>query len=61
LFRWEGEGVNEVGKEVETGVIRVIINPEFYRPLNTSVLVGDASKAEQKLGWKSKITINVNY
>uniref|UniRef100_A0A914CD97 GDP-mannose 4,6-dehydratase n=1 Tax=Acrobeloides nanus TaxID=290746 RepID=A0A914CD97_9BILA len=57
-IRWEGEGVNEVGKEVETGVIRVIINPEFYRPLNTSVLVGDASKAEQKLGWKSKVTVN---
>lgn len=31
-FRWEGEGVGEVGKDKSTGVVRVEVNPKFYRP-----------------------------
>jgi GDP-D-mannose dehydratase len=30
--RWEGNGINEVGKERETGIIRVRVNPEYFRP-----------------------------
>jgi hypothetical protein len=31
-FRWEGEGVDEIGKEKDTGIVRVKINPKYYRP-----------------------------
>jgi GDPmannose 4,6-dehydratase len=47
---WEGEGVNEVGKD-QNGVVRVKINPEFFRPTELNVLLGDASKTREKLGW----------
>jgi len=30
--RWEGNGINEVGKEKETGIIRVRVNPKYFRP-----------------------------
>ena len=30
--RWEGEGINEVGKEKDTGVVRIKINPKYFRP-----------------------------
>jgi GDPmannose 4,6-dehydratase len=47
---WEGEGVNEVGKD-QDGIVRVKINPEFFRPTELNVLLGDASKTREKLGW----------
>uniref|UniRef100_A0A914CE82 GDP-mannose 4,6-dehydratase n=1 Tax=Acrobeloides nanus TaxID=290746 RepID=A0A914CE82_9BILA len=54
---WEGEGVNEVGKDAETGVVRVKINPKYYRPTEVELLIGDPTKAKEKLGWEPKITI----
>ncbi len=57
--RWEGEGVNEVGKESETGIVRVVINPKYYRPTEVEQLLGDASKAKQKLGWVATVTVEV--
>jgi GDP-D-mannose dehydratase len=32
ILSWEGSGVNEVGKEKDTGIVRIKINPKFYRP-----------------------------
>lgn len=52
---WEGEGVNEVGKEKDTGIIRIRIDPKYFRPAEVDFLLGDASKAEKVLGWKPKI------
>lgn len=52
---WEGEGVDEVGKD-ENGVVRVKVNPKFFRPAEVELLLGDASKAETKLGWKREIS-----
>lgn len=60
-FRWEGEGVDEVGKESDTGKIRVKINPKYYRPTEVELLIGDASKAKQKLGWEPIISIEVYF
>uniref|UniRef100_A0A1I7XJK5 GDP-mannose 4,6-dehydratase n=1 Tax=Heterorhabditis bacteriophora TaxID=37862 RepID=A0A1I7XJK5_HETBA len=57
---WEGEGVNEVAKEKETGIIRVKVNPKYYRPTEVDNLLGDASKAKAILGWEAKITIDVS-
>lgn len=54
---WEGEGVNEVGREEDTGIIRVKVNPKYYRPTEVELLVGDASKAREKLKWEPKIKL----
>lgn len=54
---WEGEGVNEVGKEKDTGIVRVKVNPKYYRPTEVELLIGDATKAKQKLGWEAKIQL----
>jgi len=53
---WEGEGVNEVGKEKETGVVRVTINPKYFRPTEVDLLIGNPKKAEEKLHWKRRVT-----
>lgn len=51
-IRWEGRGVEEVGRD-ETGRIILRINPSYYRPAEVDLLVGDASYAKNTLGWKS--------
>ena len=52
---WEGEGVNEVGKDSETGKILIEINPRYFRPTEVDLLIGDYSKAKKELGWEPKI------
>lgn len=52
---WEGEGVNEVGKDKATGNVVVRVNPEFFRPAEVEVLLGNPAKAETELGWKREI------
>jgi GDP-D-mannose dehydratase len=32
LYRWEGEGVEEIGKEKDTGIVRVTVNEKYFRP-----------------------------
>ncbi|CAF4643050.1 unnamed protein product [Rotaria socialis] len=53
---WEGEGVNEIGKEKETGIVRVTVNAKYFRPTEVDLLIGNPKKAEEKLNWKPKIT-----
>lgn len=52
---WKGEGVNERGED-STGRVIVRVNPEFYRPAEVELLIGDATKARTKLGWKATTT-----
>ena len=52
---WHGDGVNEVGKDAATGKVLVEIDPRYFRPTEVDFLVGDASKAKEKLGWEAKI------
>ncbi|MCF7815432.1 MAG: GDP-mannose 4,6-dehydratase [Candidatus Pacebacteria bacterium] len=52
---WEGEGVDEVGKD-EHGDVVVKISKNFYRPAEVDYLLGDATKAKEKLGWTPKTT-----
>ncbi len=52
---WEGSGVSEVGKDNDSGKVLVKINPDFYRPAEVDLLLGDPSKAEKVLGWKRKV------
>lgn len=51
-IRWEGEGPDEKGIEKETGQIIIAVDPSYYRPTEVSELLGDASKAREKLGWE---------
>ena len=50
---WRGEGTNEVGYD-ENNIARVKINPKYYRPCEVELLLGDATKAKEKLGWQRK-------
>ena len=51
-LEWVGEGLKEVGRERGTGEVLVQVNPDFYRPAEVESLVGDCTKAKEKLGWK---------
>jgi len=53
---WSGADKSEIGTDIVTGIVRVRVNPEFYRPTELNVLLGDRSKAEQELGWKPQTT-----
>jgi GDPmannose 4,6-dehydratase len=52
---WEGEGINERGIDEKTGKKLIAVNPQYFRPTETDILVGDANKAKKKLGWNPKI------
>ncbi len=55
-LEWEGEGVNEIGRDVDSGKVLVEVDPMFYRPTEVDLLIGDPSKAREKLGWKTKVS-----
>ena len=48
---WHGEGVDETGRDAATGAVRVVIDPRYFRPTEVDLLIGDASKAREILGW----------
>ena len=52
-LKWQGEGANEEGVCSKSGAVLVKIDPRYYRPAEVDSLVGDASKAFSKLGWKA--------
>ncbi|CAL1545199.1 unnamed protein product [Lymnaea stagnalis] len=51
---WEGSGVNEIGKDQATGDVLVRINPKYYRPTEVELLLGNPTKAHEKLKWEKK-------
>ncbi|XP_072393221.1 GDP-mannose 4,6 dehydratase [Diabrotica undecimpunctata] len=53
---WEGTGIDEVGKDKETGKVRIKINSKYFRPTEVDLLLGDASKAKAKFNWAPKVT-----
>ncbi len=55
-IKWEAEGVNERGINLANGRIIVAVDPEYFRPTEVDNLLGDPSKAKEKLGWEPKIT-----
>lgn len=54
-IEWEGKGADETGVDKKTGKVLVRINPEFFRPAEVDILLGDPTKAETVLGWKRKV------
>jgi GDPmannose 4,6-dehydratase len=53
---WQGTGINEKGILKSTGKAVVGIDPRYFRPTEVDLLIGDYSKAREKLGWEPKIT-----
>ncbi len=53
-IEWKGKGVNEKGVDKKTGKVIVEIDPMYFRPTEVDLLLGDATKAKNKLGWKPK-------
>jgi GDPmannose 4,6-dehydratase len=56
-IRWEGTGVDEKGINVADGKVLVEIDPRYFRPAEVDLLVGDATKAKEKLGWVPKTSV----
>merc|ERR1719204_2923214 len=54
-LEWEGSGDTEIAKEKKTGIVRLRVNPKFYRPTEVEQLLGDPTKAKTKLGWAPKV------
>jgi GDPmannose 4,6-dehydratase len=55
-LKWQGKGENEKGVD-SAGKVIVEIDPKYYRPAEVDLLLGDASKAKNKLGWVAKCTV----
>jgi GDPmannose 4,6-dehydratase len=53
-IEWRGRGVEEQGVDAATGRIVVKVDPRYFRPTEVDTLLGDATKARQKLGWRAE-------
>jgi GDPmannose 4,6-dehydratase len=51
---WTGEGLDEVGEDENTGKTIIRVSPKYFRPAEVETLLGDATKAKEKLGWEPK-------
>tara|TARA_B100000886_G_scaffold54682_1_gene33559 strand:- start:25022 stop:26167 length:1146 start_codon:yes stop_codon:yes gene_type:complete len=54
---WEGNGINEIGRRADTNQIVIKIDPKYFRPTEVELLLGDARKAKEKLGWQYNISL----
>lgn len=54
MIGWRGQGVEEIGYDLNTGITHVHIDPRYFRPTEVNYLQGDSTKARTKLGWKPK-------
>ena len=55
-IEWQGEGINEKGINKATGEVVVDVNPKYFRPAEVDLLLGDPTKAKEKLGWDPRKT-----
>jgi GDPmannose 4,6-dehydratase len=55
-IEWEGEGEAAKGRDRSSGKVIVQVNPQFYRPAEVDLLIGDATKARTALGWAPEVT-----
>ncbi len=56
-LRFEGEGVDERGVDDATGRVLVRVDPRYFRPTEVDLLLGDATKAREKLGWEPRVQL----
>ena len=57
-LEWTGSGKDEQGKNSQTGEVVVEVDPAYFRPTEVDILIGNAAKAREKLGWQSKMTFS---
>jgi GDPmannose 4,6-dehydratase len=57
-LRWEGEGVNEKGIDTATDKVLVEVDPRYFRPTEVELLIGDPTKAKEKLGWEHEYELD---
>ena len=55
-IQWKGEGVNEVGLDLDSGRVIIKVHPRYFRPAEVDSLLGDATKAKEVLGWEPEIS-----
>lgn len=58
IIEWKGVGVDEKGYDKTTGKLLVEVSEKYFRPAEVDLLLGDASKAKEKLGWTPKYTFD---
>jgi GDPmannose 4,6-dehydratase len=54
VIKWQGKRENEIGIDSKTGKKIIGIDEKYYRPAEVNQLLGDATKAKEKLGWEAK-------
>lgn len=54
-LEWRGEGVDEIGVDLNTGKTIITIDPEYFRPAEVDLLIGDPAKAKKIMGWEPKV------
>ena len=57
-IEWVGEGDDEIGMDKHTKKTIITVNPKYYRPAEVETLLGDATKAKEKLGWEPEISFD---
>ncbi len=55
-LEWKGSGVDEKGVDTRNGKVRIEIDPRYFRPAEVDLLIGDAAKAREELGWTAQST-----
>lgn len=58
-IRWEGRGVEERGIDAKSGKVIVAVDPRYFRPTEVETLLGDPTRAREKLGWTPRISFEV--
>jgi GDPmannose 4,6-dehydratase len=56
-IRWQGDGVEETGVRADTGAVVVRIDRRYFRPAEVETLLGDPTRAREKLGWTPTTTL----
>ena len=56
-LQWDGEGLEEVGRRSDCGTIVVRIDPRYFRPAEVETLLGDPTRAREKLGWSPRTNL----
>jgi GDPmannose 4,6-dehydratase len=55
ILDWQGDGLNEIGRNSESGEILIKVDPKYFRPTEVELLIGNPAKAEQILGWRPEV------
>lgn len=56
-LEWNGEGIDEKGIDKSTGKVLVEVDPRYFRPAEVELLIGDPTKAKEKLGWEAEVSL----